>query len=362
VQVVARRLIESYAGLFHTVDHVTGRLEPGFDSLDAFLSHMWAVTLIGAPKKAAAQAIESLEKTARGWYGGAVGMLSLNGDINTGILIRTTYLRDGIATYPAGATLLYDSDPASEEAETRLKATGFFRLLGTKPVATAAAVPAPEQIRRKLLLVDNDDCFIHTLANYARQAGAEVVTYRAGVPFEVLDQVKPDLILISPGPGRPTDFGVPALVQHAAAAGIPVFGVCLGLQGIVEAFGGELGVLPYPVHGKPSLISHNGAGVFEGLPDEIEVGRYHSLYAIPERLPECLEVTARTHDGIIMGVRHRELPIEAVQFHPESILTAQGDTGLKLMRNALRLADTGTPLNVLNTPGFPAADEKRYHQ
>ena len=98
VQVVGRRLIESYAGLFHTVDHVTGRLAPGFDSLDAFLSHMWAVTLIGAPKKAAAVAIEGLEKTARGWYGGAVGMLSLNGDINTGILIRTTYLRDGYAT------------------------------------------------------------------------------------------------------------------------------------------------------------------------------------------------------------------------------------------------------------------------
>jgi anthranilate synthase len=337
VQVIARRLIESYAGLFHTVDHVTGRLEPGFDSLDAFLSHMWAVTLIGAPKKAAANAIERLEKTARGWYGGAVGMLSLNGDINTGILIRTTYLRDGHATYPAGATLLYDSDPASEELETRLKATGFFRLLGTKPAAPAHA-SAAEPLRRKLLLIDNDDCFIHTLANYARQAGAEVVTYRAGVPLEVLDQVHPDLILISPGPGRPADFGVPALVRHAAELGIPVFGVCLGLQGVVEAFGGELGVLPYPVHGKPSLVRHRGAGVFGGLPDAIEVGRYHSLYAIPERLPDCLEVTAQTDDGIIMGVRHRDLPIEAVQFHPESILTAQDDTGLKLMRNALRLA------------------------
>ncbi len=342
VQVIARRLIESYAGLFHTVDHVTGRLEPGFDSLDAFLSHMWAVTLIGAPKKAAANAIESLEKNARGWYGGAIGMLSLNGDINTGILIRTTYLREGYATYPAGATLLYDSDPASEEEETRLKATGFFRLLGEKPAKTEEA-PAAQPPKRKLLLVDNDDCFIHTLANYARQAGAEVVTYRAGVPFEVLDQVHPDLILISPGPGRPNDFGVPALVQHAASKGIPVFGVCLGLQGIVEAFGGELGVLPYPVHGKPSLIRHEGKGVFEGLPEEIEVGRYHSLYAIPERLPKCLEVTALSkgsgdEPAVIMGVRHRSLPIEAVQFHPESLLTARDETGLKLMRNALRLA------------------------
>jgi anthranilate synthase len=337
VKVIGRRLIEAYAGLFHTVDHVEGFLQEGFDSLDAFLSHMWAVTLIGAPKKAAAVAIEALEKNARGWYGGAVGLLSLNGDINTGILIRTTYLRDGYATYPAGATLLYDSDPASEEQETRLKATGFFRLLGPQAV-TPVLHEEHEPLTMKLLLIDNDDCFIHTLANYARQGGAEVVTYRAGTPFEVLDAVNPDMILISPGPGRPEDFGVPQLVKHAAQAGIPVFGVCLGLQGIVEAFGGELAVLPYPMHGKPSTVRHRGTGVFEGLPDEIEVGRYHSLYAIPERMPASLEVTAESTDGIIMGVRHRTLPIEAVQFHPESILTAAGETGLKLMRNALRLA------------------------
>lgn len=337
VQVIARRLIEAYSGLFHTVDHVEGVLDKGYDSLDAFLSHMWAVTVIGAPKKAAAAAVEKHEKTERRWYGGAIGMLSLNGDINTGIAIRTTYLRDGYATYPAGATLLYDSNPAEEERETRLKANGFFRLLGA-PEKQPEAPAATPGAKLKLLLVDNDDCFIHTLANYARQTGAEVVTYRAGAPFSLLDAVQPDLILISPGPGRPADFGVPDLVRHAARSGTPVFGVCLGLQGIVEAFGGELGVLPYPMHGKPSKVRHEGLGAFEGLPDEIEVGRYHSLYAIPEKLPASLEVTARTEDGVIMGVRHRELPIEAVQFHPESILTAHDETGLKLMRNALRLA------------------------
>jgi anthranilate synthase len=336
VKVIGRRLIEAYAGLFHTVDHVEGFLREGFDSIDAFLSHMWAVTLVGAPKKAAAVAIEALEKTERRWYGGAVGLLSLNGDINTGILIRTTYLREGYATYPAGATILYDSVPASEEQETRVKATGFFRLLGPQE-STTADVKETEPMKMKLLLVDNDDCFIHTLANYARQTGAEVVTWRAGTPFEVLDAVQPDMILISPGPGRPQDFGVAELVKHATRAGTPIFGVCLGLQGIVEAFGGELGVLPYPMHGKPSAVRHRGLGVFEGLPEEIEVGRYHSLYAIPEKLPACLEVTAWTDDGTIMGLRHRELPIEAVQFHPESILTATNDTGIKMMRNALRL-------------------------
>jgi anthranilate synthase len=342
VKVIGRRLIESYAGVFHTVDHVEGFLQEGFDSLDAFLSHMWAVTVIGAPKKAAAHAVESLEKNARGWYGGAVGMISLNGDINTGILIRTTYLRDGVASYPVGATLLYDSIPAMEERETRLKATGFFRTIGAAVETPVQATVEREAIGAgaKLLLVDNDDCFIHTLANYARQTGAQVVTYRAGFPPELISEVAPSLILISPGPGRPADFGVPEVVRTAVRMGVPVFGVCLGLQGIVEAFGGELGVLDYPMHGKPSTVRHRGIGVFEGLPDEFQVGRYHSLFARRETFPGCLEITAESTDSVIMGVRHRELPVEAVQFHPESILTAEGDHGLKLMENAVKLART----------------------
>ena len=362
VKVIGRRLIESYAGVFHTVDHVEGFLKEGFDALDAFLSHMWAVTVIGAPKKAAAQTVEALEKDARGWYGGAVGMISLNGDINTGILIRTTYLRDGMARYPVGATLLYDSVPAMEERETRLKATGFFRTLGAEETTAAEAVKrsaagVPSGSGAKLLLVDNDDCFIHTLANYARQTGAEVVTYRAGFPAEVMALVAPDLILISPGPGRPADFGVPDVVKTAVRLGVPVFGVCLGLQGIVEAFGGELGVLDYPMHGKPSTVRNRGVGVFAGLPAEFQVGRYHSLFARRETFPECLEITAETKEldasgniiaGVIMGVRHRELPIEAVQFHPESILTAESDHGLKLMENAMRLAKPGARVQVPN--------------
>jgi anthranilate synthase len=164
-----------------------------------------------------------------------------------------------------------------------------------------------------------------------------VVTYRSGFPPELIERVAPTLILISPGPGRPADFGVPELVKTAVRLGVPVFGVCLGLQGIVEAFGGELGVLDYPVHGKPSLVRHRGVGVFEGLPEEFAVGRYHSLFARRETFPACLEVTAETADGVIMGVRHRELPIEAVQFHPESILTAESGHGLKLMENAVKL-------------------------
>jgi anthranilate synthase len=336
VRVIGRRLIESYAGLFHTVDHVTGTLSEGFDSLDAFLTHMWAVTIIGAPKKAAAQAVEDLEKDARGWYGGAIGMLSLNGDINTGITIRTVHLQSGVAKYAAGATLLYDSEPRAEDGECRLKATAFFRAL-YPPVASSAETQRAKRVGEgvRLLLVDNDDCFIHTLANYARQTGASVATYRSQVALEAIDAANPDIVLISPGPARPADFGVPKLVRELAKRGIPTFGVCLGLQGIVEAFDGALEVLPYPMHGKGSLVSHRGNGVFRGLPSPFRVGRYHSLYANRETFPACLEITAESEDGVIMGVRHRELPIEAVQFHPESILTLESDCGLRLIENMI---------------------------
>ena len=338
VKMIGRRLIESYAGVFHTVDHVEGTLAEGFDSLDAFLTHMWAVTIIGAPKKWAAQAVEDLEKEARGWYGGAVGMITLDGGINTGITIRTIHLRDGEARYGAGATLLYDSVPESEDRECWLKATGFFRALNAEKKEPEVYGPrADEGVGVRLLLVDNEDCFIHTLANYARQTGAEVMTYRSGFPLEMIAKIEPSLILVSPGPGRPSDFGVPELIRYAANLEVPVFGVCLGLQGMVEAFGGELGVLGYPVHGKPSMVKHGGVGVFEGLPEEFRVGRYHSLYAIREKLPAVLEVTAETEDGVIMGVRHRSLPMEAVQFHPESILTLDGNCGLRLIANVVRL-------------------------
>jgi anthranilate synthase len=299
---------------------------------------MWAVTVIGAPKKAAAQTIENLEKNARGWYGGAVGMISLNGDINTGILIRTIHLRDGIASYPVGATLLYDSVPAAEELETRHKATAFFRTLRPQAEESAGARAARAQVGvgLRMLLVDNDDCFIHTLANYARQTGADVITYRAGFPLRLIEETQPGVVLISPGPGRPADFGVPDVVRHAAGLGIPVFGVCLGLQGIVEAFGGDLDVLDYPMHGKPSMVTHRNVGVFEGLPSPLKVGRYHSLHARRSTFPDVLEITAESEDGIVMGVRHRTLPVEAVQFHPESLLTLEGDAGLKMIENMVR--------------------------
>ncbi len=331
VKLLGRRLIETYAGLFHTVDHVEGRLRDGLTGIDAFLSHMWAVTLTGAPKKKAVEIVEEFEKGPRGWYGGAVGALMLSGDVNTGITIRTVHLKDGAARYRVGATLVWDSVGLEEDAECRTKATNLVRALaalaapGATPVAAAApapqAPPRPGQGKR-VVLIDNEDSFVHTLADYFRQTGAEVTTYRHGLPFERLLAARPDLVVHSPGPGRPEEFGVPDLVRRLAEADVPQFGVCLGLQGMVEAFGGALEVLAQPRHGKTWDVRHDGDALFHGVPSPCRVGAYHSLTARRDGFPEKeLQVTARTEDGLVMAIRHRRHRALAVQFHPESILS-----------------------------------------
>lgn len=341
VRLLSRRKIERYAGLFHTVDHVEGRLRPGFDGIDAFLSHMWAVTLTGAPKRKAVEIIEAMEKTPRGWYGGAVGALLLNGGVNTGITIRTVHLERGTARYRVGASLVYDSVPEEEERETRIKATPFFRALEAAEAGAPPARPAARAGDRpgsgaQVLMIDNEDSFVHTLADYFRQAGAEVRTYRAGIAAARIVAEAPDLVIHSPGPGRPADFGLPALVRELAGHGLAQFGVCLGLQGIAEAFGGTLALLDDARHGKSWQVRHTGTGIFSGLPSPCPMGAYHSLYAVRERLPEALAVTAWNEHGLVMGLRHRTLPIEAVQFHPESILSMPGGAGRRLIGNVVR--------------------------
>ena len=337
VRVIGRRQIEMYARLIHTVDHVEGRLRPGFDALDAFLAHAWAVTVTGAPKAWAMQFIEDHERSPRAWYGGAVGLLGFDGNLNTGLTLRTIRVKDGAAEVRVGATLLYDSEPDAEEEETRLKASAFLDALRRPRGGEAAArVEAPRSgAGRRVLLVDHQDSFVHTLANYLRQAGAEVTTRRAGFPASVLDDLRPDLVVLSPGPGTPSDFDLSGTLTALLARGIPTFGVCLGLQGIVEHLGGELGVLDYPMHGKASRIQVRGGRLFTGLPAEFTAGRYHSLFALREKLPTALAVTAESNDGIVMAVEHLHLPLAAVQFHPESIMSLEGDVGLRLLRNVV---------------------------
>ena len=337
VRVIGRRQIEMYSRLIHTVDHIEGRLREGMDAFDAFLSHAWAVTVTGAPKLWAMRFIEQNEKSPRAWYGGAVGMVHFNGDLNTGLTLRTIRIKDGIAEVRAGATLLFDSVPEEEEAETELKASAMLSAIRDARAGNSAGV---ERMTARvgegvnILLVDHEDSFVHTLANYFRQTGANVSTVRTPVPDEIFERLKPDLVVLSPGPGTPTDFDCASTIKRARSRDLPIFGVCLGLQALAEAYGGELRQLHIPMHGKPSRIRVSKPGIiFSGLPKEVTVGRYHSIFADPVRLPDDFLVTAETEDGVIMAFEHRREPIAAVQFHPESIMTLGQNAGMRMIEN-----------------------------
>ena len=335
VKVLARRQIETYSRLFHTVDHVEGLLRPEMDALDAFLTHAWAVTVTGAPKMWAMDFIERHEKSARRWYAGAIGRLTFDGNLDTGITIRTARLKDGAAEVRAGATLLFDSEPEAEDAECALKASAMLASV----TGRANARPGHDRpdIRhagdgRRVLLIDFEDSFVHNLADYLRQTGAEVSTFRHTEALAAFDRVQPDLVVLSPGPGCPADFGISKFVSAAVERNLPVFGVCLGLQGLVEHFGGALDQLAIPVHGKASGITLDpGSRFFAGLPEKLVVGRYHSLHARTGTIPAAIKVVGQTEDGVVMAIEHESLPIAAVQFHPESILSARGDGGMLLL-------------------------------
>ena len=349
VRVIGRRQIEMYSRLIHTVDHIEGRLRPGFDAFDAFLTHMWAVTVTGAPKTWAMQFIEDHEDTPRRWYGGAVGKIGFDGSMNTGLTLRTAHITGGIAAVRAGATLLYDSVPEAEEKETHIKARALLETLAeagprvrAEPAAAEAArgqVPgsASADYAPRVLLVDHQDSFVHTLGDYFRQQGAEVTTLRFGFSPDLLDSYAPDLVVMSPGPGRPADFGCAALLDEVYARHLPVFGVCLGLQAMVEHAGGALSLLPEPAHGKPGLVRVAGGSLLAGLPAEFTAGRYHSLYAPAGEVRGGFAVTAATADGVVMAIEDHEAGRWAVQFHPESILTASGRAGHQIIGNVLDL-------------------------
>lgn len=339
VKVIGRRQIEMYSRLIHTVDHIEGRLRDDMDAFDGFLSHAWAVTVTGAPKLWAMRFIESHEKSPRAWYGGAIGMVGFNGDMNTGLTLRTVRIKDGIAEVRAGATLLNDSIPEEEEAETELKASAMLSAIRDARTGNSGKTQRDVASVGKgvnILLIDHEDSFVHTLANYFRQTGATVSTVRTPVPEEIFDRLNPDLVVLSPGPGNPKDFDCKATIKKARARNLPIFGVCLGLQALAEAYGGELRHLALPMHGKPSRIRVLEPGiVFSGLAKEVTVGRYHSIFADPSTLPREFIITAESEDGTIMGIEHAKEPIAAVQFHPESIMTLGGDAGMRMIENVV---------------------------
>jgi anthranilate synthase/aminodeoxychorismate synthase-like glutamine amidotransferase len=179
----------------------------------------------------------------------------------------------------------------------------------------------------RVLVIDNYDSFVYNLVQELGELGADPVVHRNdAIDVAGIRAAAPDLILISPGPGRPEDAGVTPSVIGELAGVIPILGVCLGHQAIGQVFGGRIVQAPSLMHGKTSAIHHDGRGVFVGLPDPFTATRYHSLVVDPATVPDVLEVTARTSDGVIMGLRHRTLAVEGVQFHPESLLTPEGPT------------------------------------
>ena len=198
---------------------------------------------------------------------------------------------------------------------------------------TVAAVGA------RVLVLDNYDSFVYNLVQYLGELGAEPLVHRSdALDLGEVAALDPDAVLISPGPGRPEDAGISNDVIRELGGRVPILGVCLGHQCIGEVYGGRVVRADRVMHGKTSAIRHSGAGVFAGLPDPLEATRYHSLVVSREDLPDELEVTAETEDGVIMGLRHRELDVEGVQFHPESVLTVAGHDLLRTF-----LARAGAP-------------------
>ena len=186
-----------------------------------------------------------------------------------------------------------------------------------------------------ILLIDNYDSFTYNLAHLFGALGCEVAVYRNdAIDADLAEQLAPSHVLISPGPGRPGDAGATVDIVRRLGPRVPTLGVCLGHQAVVEAFGGEIGPAKRLVHGKASAVHHDGRGIFAGLPEEFEAGRYHSLAAT--QIPDELKVSATCGEDEVMAVRHRELPVDGVQFHPESVLTPVGTTLAKNFLEAQR--------------------------
>ena len=335
VEVIGRRQIELYSHLIHTVDHVKGTLKKGFDGLDAFLTHMWSVTVTGAPKKAAIEWIEQNEKTPRAWYGGAVGFFNFNGDINTGLTLRTVRKRNNKVQIRVGATLLIDSDPEAEEKETYIKAAAMMESLNFKPLVKISSNENQMVTNacngKKILIIDHEDSFVHTLSNYIQQLGGDVTTLRYNCAKQELQKKEYDAVVLSPGPGKPERFDLAGTIEICLKRNIPILGVCLGLQGIVEYFGGELAVLDRPRHGRKLKLFFEEGGLNKGLNSNVEIGLYHSIHA--KTVPDELICLAKDEENVVMAVKHKELPIIAVQFHPESIMSNKDRSGLIILNN-----------------------------
>ena len=305
--------VERFSHVSHLVSEVTGELRDGVTPFDVLRACFPAGTVTGAPKVRAMQIISELEGYRRGPYAGAVGYVLPDGSMDTCIALRTIVVvgrRRAAAGRRGRRRGLGARGRASRVPRQARGARGCDRARRGR-------------VRVRILVLDNYDSFTWNLVHLFEERGAEVHVFRNdAITVSEAEALAPDRLVISPGPGRPEDAGVSLELIRALGPRVPTLGVCLGHQAVVEAFGGSIGSARALLHGKASVIHHDGEGVFAGLPEEIEVGRYHSLAAT--NVPDELVVTARTDDGEVMGVRHRTLRIEGVQFHPESVLTPTG--------------------------------------
>ena len=348
--------VEKYTHVLHLVSHVEGKLKPDVDALDALRAVFPAGTLSGAPKVRAMQLIAAAENERRGLYGGAVGYLGYDGNMDTAITIRSAVLREGRAHVHTGAEIVAGSVPEKEFEETEHKAAALRRAI-EEAVAPAGRRQSPRtddgarrsrrRVRPMILVIDNYDSFTFNLVQALQAAGADVRVVRndaidrSGIEGLADDQAA-DLrgIVISPGPSDPDHAGVSMdAVRVATEREIPLLGVCLGMQSMAQVYGGSIVRAPTLVHGEAAEVTHDGAGLLEGMPPEFMAARYHSLCVDPATLPPELRVTAMSEeDQVVMGLRHVSLPMEGVQFHPESVLTPDGP---HLLANFLRLAGEG---------------------
>ncbi len=344
VHLSQQMIVERYSHVMHIVSQVNGGLRPEFDAFDLLQATFPAGTVSGAPKVRAMQVINELERQPRGIYAGVVGYFSYSGELDSCIAIRTIVMRGEQVEVQAGAGIVADSEPQREHQECLNKANALFRAveLAEKSMSTSVKVESGgrKNLIPKVVLIDNYDSFTYNLAQYFGELGAEVLIFRNdALSVDEIAALQPTHLVVSPGPGSPEQAGISNEVIVKLGLTIPTLGVCLGHQCIGYAFGGRVTHAPTLMHGKTSLIYHKGEGLFEAVPSPFEATRYHSL-VVTEPLPAELEVTARTEDGVVMALRHRNYPIFGVQFHPESILT---NSGKQILANFLAMKAVTPP-------------------
>ena len=315
VEVESLHSIERFSHVMHIGSTVRGIIRDDKDALDAVEAVLPAGTLSGAPKIRACQLIGELENNKRGIYGGAIGYIDFTGNMDTCIAIRIAYKKNGKVFVRSGAGIVADSVPEKEYEECINKAK-----------AVVNALEISRGGRCMILLIDNYDSFAYNLYQFIGEINPDIRVIRNDeLTVDEIRALHPERIILSPGPGRPEDAGVIMDVARELGSEIPVLGVCLGHQAICAAFGGTVTYAKELMHGKQSETTFDvGSKMFHDCPAQAPVARYHSLAVDEDTLPECLKVTARTVEGEVMAVEHREYPIYGLQFHPESIMTPDG--------------------------------------